>query len=328
MISYPQVSVIIPTYNRKDWLVDTLQSLAEQTLPASCFEVVVVDDGSVDGTDAVQNRSFPFRLHYIHQTNQGDAQARNVGAQWSKSDILVFLDDDIVVAANYLCTLVMALVDRPRRIVAGVEQRWLRDENPLRTLSPQEEEALSNQSPVEMEFAKVCSNNMALWRDAFWEIGPMEAFGFSGSSMWCDVEFAYRAFQLGFDFYRCPQAICWHRDHVFKDLDTLKRRMEEVGFRAAAVFERHPELSSHLPMFEDKTPIAWGEDRPGQVVRKVTRRIVDVPPVLWSLERFSDLVRSRQPSARLLIPLKRWIVGSYIYRGYRDGLQNLSGAKS
>jgi hypothetical protein len=79
-------------------------------------------------------------------------------------------------------------------------------------------------------------------------------------------------------------------------------------------------------MFEDKTPIAWGADPPMQIVRKVTRRIVDIPPALWSLERLSNLIERSQPSSRLLTPFRRWIVGSYIYRGYRNGLHNWSGA--
>ncbi|GAI94262.1 unnamed protein product, partial [marine sediment metagenome] len=47
------VSIIIPTYNRKDSLRETLTSLVQQTWPTDCFEVIVVDDGSTDGTEKV-----------------------------------------------------------------------------------------------------------------------------------------------------------------------------------------------------------------------------------------------------------------------------------
>ena len=50
----PKVSVIIPTYNRKDSLRETLNSLAQQTYPSDCFEVIIVDDGSTDGTAAIR----------------------------------------------------------------------------------------------------------------------------------------------------------------------------------------------------------------------------------------------------------------------------------
>jgi len=52
----PHVSVIIPTYNRKDSLLRTLDSLSRQTYPAECFEVIVVDDGGCDGTEVVARR--------------------------------------------------------------------------------------------------------------------------------------------------------------------------------------------------------------------------------------------------------------------------------
>ena len=93
----PTVSVVIPTYNRKDMLREALNSLAQQTYPTDRFEIIVVDDGSTDGTDQIAAVAFPFTLRYFWQTNQGDATARNLGARQSQADILVFLDDDILV---------------------------------------------------------------------------------------------------------------------------------------------------------------------------------------------------------------------------------------
>lgn len=306
--------------------MDTLHSLAGQTLPAGCFNVLVVDDGSVDGTAGVQQEPFPFALHYLYQSNQGDAQARNVAAEWSTADILVFLDDDMVVAAEYLSTLLEALIGRPRRIVVGVERLWLRADNPLQALPRREQQFEGDPAPIAIEFTTIRSNNMALWRSAYREVGPMDSFGFSGSSMWCDVDFAYRAFQLGYDFYSCPQAICWHRDYVHQNLTSQKKRMEEAGYRAVALFQRHPQLIGYVPMFDDKTPVAWGADSPGAVMRKAARRLVDLPPLLWSLESTSSMIEQNRPSSRLLIPLRRWLVGSYIYRGYRRGLREVGEA--
>ena len=71
----PEISVIIPTYNRKASILRTLESLGQQTLAADCFEVVVVDDGGSDGTDALAQLTYPFRILYVRQTNQGSAAA-------------------------------------------------------------------------------------------------------------------------------------------------------------------------------------------------------------------------------------------------------------
>ena len=65
MSSLLPISVIIPTYNRRDLLRETLNSLVQQTYPKNCFEVIVVDDGSTDGTEEIAAETFPFPLRYF-----------------------------------------------------------------------------------------------------------------------------------------------------------------------------------------------------------------------------------------------------------------------
>jgi glycosyltransferase involved in cell wall biosynthesis len=84
-------SVIIPTYNRRDLLIRTLASVWVQRF--TDFEVIVVDDGSTDGTaDALRSQS--GRLTLLEQANRGPGAARNVGAQRARGDYLAFLDSD------------------------------------------------------------------------------------------------------------------------------------------------------------------------------------------------------------------------------------------
>ena len=87
----PHVSVIIPTYNRADYLPQTLDSLAAQT--CRDFETIVVDDGSTDGTrELIQSRPEP--ITYIYQQNAGPAAARNRGLSEARGDYIGFLDSD------------------------------------------------------------------------------------------------------------------------------------------------------------------------------------------------------------------------------------------
>lgn len=115
----PTVSVIIPTYNRKESIRRTLASLSQQTLPVDRFEVIVVDDGSTDGTGTLAHDSFPFTLCYVPQPNQGEIVARNTGAERSCGDLLVFLDDDIEVHSRYLEALASVHVSHRRAVVLG-----------------------------------------------------------------------------------------------------------------------------------------------------------------------------------------------------------------
>ena len=99
------LSVVIPTFNRKESLQKTLDGLARQTYPAFQFEAVVVSDGSTDGTDqmlAQYAETAPFTLRPISQPNGGPARARNQGIDEARGEVVVFLDDDVEPAPEFL----------------------------------------------------------------------------------------------------------------------------------------------------------------------------------------------------------------------------------
>jgi glycosyltransferase involved in cell wall biosynthesis len=94
----PLVSVVIPTYNRLERLRHLLEALAAQSYPADRFEVVVVSDGSTDGTDEYL-RAEPARpVTFATQPNAGPAAARNLGVELASGALIVFIDDDVVPA--------------------------------------------------------------------------------------------------------------------------------------------------------------------------------------------------------------------------------------
>ncbi len=90
------VSVIIPTYNRAHCLARAIASALDQS--HQDVEVIVVDDGSTDGTSdfVLQNYGADQRVRYIHQDNQGVAAARNTALQAARGDFIAFLDSDDV----------------------------------------------------------------------------------------------------------------------------------------------------------------------------------------------------------------------------------------
>ncbi len=85
------VSVIIPTYNRADYLVNALSSVQCQSYPPA--EVIVVDDGSTDETQLILQKDYPDVV-YCRQENKGVSSARNVGIAIAHSEWLAFLDSD------------------------------------------------------------------------------------------------------------------------------------------------------------------------------------------------------------------------------------------
>jgi len=87
----PKVSICVPTYNRKDYLKETLESVFAQTYRD--YEVVIVDDGSTDGTDQMIDESnYPIR--YFWQKNQGEPSARNKLLELAEGKYITFIDSD------------------------------------------------------------------------------------------------------------------------------------------------------------------------------------------------------------------------------------------
>ncbi len=102
------VSVLIPTYNRAELLPETLDSILSQSRPPA--EVIVVDDGSTDGTRAAAAR-FGSRIRYHYQPNSGVCRARNLAASLASGDFLAFCDSDDLWREDKLA-LQMELHDR------------------------------------------------------------------------------------------------------------------------------------------------------------------------------------------------------------------------
>lgn len=91
-----QVSVVVPTFNRCAIVLRSLEGLFHQDFPSSQFEIVVIVDGSVDGTAQALRELRPgCRFRVIEQENRGLAGARNTGFRAAESDLVLFLDDDM-----------------------------------------------------------------------------------------------------------------------------------------------------------------------------------------------------------------------------------------
>jgi glycosyltransferase involved in cell wall biosynthesis len=91
-----EVSVALASYNRRERLRGVLERLADQELAAERFEVVVVLDGSTDGSgEMIRGLDMPYTIRLIEQHNRGLAASRNVGARTARHPLVVFLDDDI-----------------------------------------------------------------------------------------------------------------------------------------------------------------------------------------------------------------------------------------
>lgn len=113
----PQVSVVVPTYNRADLVSDTLESVAAQTF--TDWECIVVDDGSTDGTRAVVEQfvARDSRFRYVWQENASASAARNHGLRLARGEFVTFLDSDDLFVPDKLEWQVGALERDPGAVL-------------------------------------------------------------------------------------------------------------------------------------------------------------------------------------------------------------------
>ena len=104
----PMYSIIIPTWNRCGMLAQALESVLLQG--HADIEIIVVDDGSHDGTGAMLSARYP-QVRYLYQTNRGPAAARNAGIALARGELIAFLDSDDIWLENKIA-LEMALLRR------------------------------------------------------------------------------------------------------------------------------------------------------------------------------------------------------------------------
>jgi glycosyltransferase involved in cell wall biosynthesis len=98
-------SVVIPLYNKEQYISRTIQSVLDQTFQD--FEIVIVNDGSTDGSVAELEKFDDERIHLVHQDNAGVSAARNRGIEKAKYELIAFLDADDLWEKDFLETMVM-----------------------------------------------------------------------------------------------------------------------------------------------------------------------------------------------------------------------------
>jgi glycosyltransferase involved in cell wall biosynthesis len=237
-----ELSIIIPTYNRAGRLRGCLEALSRQTQPAGDFEVIVVVDGSTDGTaEMLRQFSAPYRLHTVWQENSGQPGALNRGISQAQGPYCLFLDDDIVADPRLVAEHLQAqrqhqnVVAIGRITLSSTSGGWY---------------AAAFARGWHDRYRRLDRKNVTVtWQDCY--SGNMSAprellqacHGFATELVRnYDVELAYRLGKQGCTFIYLPDAIgCQDERKEFRDLslDAQKAGMVDV-----ALYQRDPQMLS------------------------------------------------------------------------------------
>ena len=196
-------SVIIPVYNGEDTLPPCLEALHNQSIDKMYYEVIVVDDGSIDNTADIAKR---FNVTYIYQANQGPAAARNKGAQTAQGEIILFTDSDCVPDHNWIKEMVR-LFDNSG--VVGVKGSYKTNQNELAARFAQAEfedryDLLQKSQTIDM----VDTYSAAFRKDIFLGMkGFDENFPVANNE---DTDLSYRLAAAGYTLLFNSKAFVYH----------------------------------------------------------------------------------------------------------------------
>ena len=160
------VTVIIPSYNRKHFLGETLSSVFSQTFRP--YEIIVVDDGSTDDTRAFL-KTYEDQIRYVHKTHGGEASARNCGLSEASGEYIAFLDSDDLWEPSFLETTITHLEGHATLSLLGTAC-WV---IPDRVRRPRLQEAFLKGDLFPLLFRKniITASAVVSKRECFEEVG-------------------------------------------------------------------------------------------------------------------------------------------------------------
>lgn len=238
----PRVSVVLATYNRLPILLRLLKQLGEQTLPASEFEVVVVDDGSATPVAPhLQQLTPPYQLRLIVQQNGGAARARHRGVTEARGEILVILDDDMQLPPQFLEEHLRFHADGVPTAVFGryrsdpdidrmpLFERWY--------AKKWEDWSADFARGAQPTGASLCTGNVSMRRADYLAVGGFD-LTLDRSE---DAELGYKLEEAGVRLVYSEDAYTLHgSDHTV--LDVWMRRAYRYGICDTRIANMHPSL--------------------------------------------------------------------------------------
>ena len=234
------VSVVIPTYNRRPILEKCLLALERQQACPEIdrYEVVVVDDGSTDGTpDWLRGAAERFpHVRLIEQSHGGPAEGRNRGVDHAYGDVIVFIDSDLVVTDSFLSCHASSLV----RSWEARGDRLCFTYGAVVNTANFEQPTAERHKLRDLSWAYFATGNVAIAKEVLQRAGLFDTgFRLYG---WEDLELGERLRRMGVQLIKCPAAVGYHW-HPALTLDQIPRLIEVEGERARmglVFFRKHP----------------------------------------------------------------------------------------
>lgn len=317
-------TVIIPTFNRWEALQQTLEALARIDYPADKWEVIIVDDGSTDETEARAAewiKQAAINVGYIKQANSGPAVARNRAASQARGEVLIFIDNDILVRPEFVRAHVDAIAANPGCWVMG---RIVHQPELLRSPFGRYRDALwetfheTHSSGGAVETTGMTAANVSIPTLDFRRLGGFDESFTIASCEDCDL--AIRARQSGIRILYDPAIVAVHNDWAVS-LAGFCERQRLYSISDVLLWRKYGSASPRSNLVRENAPIDWRYDEASLVLKKTIKRVLATRAGFRLVKAVGSLVERVAPDTRLSKRAYDVAVGAAIFKGVREGLR-------
>lgn len=320
-------SVVITTFNRADALALTLARLADQTLPAADYEILVTNDGSTDGTDALlaaADLACELRT-FRHEVNRGIAAGRNLAIGHARGDYIVMVSDDVLVPRDFLALHISTLRRFPGYwVVGGFEQLGSLTDTAFGRYLDRLERGFEQErkaAPVEAniwEMTWPSARNLSLPRV---DLAVTGVFDEQFRSACEDQDLAHHARQAGIGFLYNADITCLHNDQV-ADLARCCAQQRRFGHDTVLFCAKRPEVHGDFEVLRANRRWSIG-DGPLMTAKKAAKVVLSRDPVLRRMPKVAAAGERLALPDAVLFRIYQGIIGLHILRGVREGFESL-----
>lgn len=321
------ISVVVPTYNRRTVLQRSIDALLHQSLPSSAYEIVVVDDGSLDDTAAYleeKTKTTPNLRYFRSEINRGRTTTRNIGILAANGDLIVLIDDDIVVDPEFLAIHQQYHAGSPTQHIAVVSNlsyppELVTTSNLVRYLQSRYIGNRSAKERKQLDYSNLPSRFFSggassVRRDDLIEVGlfdtDLKFYGgedeYMGHCLACSgvrIVFANAAHAVHYD------SVSFVR-HKQKVMEATREGYRLIRDKSPDYFE-----TTQIRFLE---PINFTRDHPRRIAAKMILRVL-INPIVLTFAEFALSRMDRTP--RLYCPiLYRFVFAGWILIGQKPNL--------